>query len=87
MQQPANIDEFLNNVKDFERIKQKGSHLLFNEIESDVREKSKFLRQQVNGIENMVLSYRGLLAKINVLSQAAKLFSLAAGGSSIEVLD
>lgn len=45
MKQPANIHEFLHHIKEFEIQKQKGSQLLFNEIESEVRDKAKFLKQ------------------------------------------
>jgi hypothetical protein len=44
MKQPTNIDEFLHNVEEFERLKQKSSHLLFTEIENEVKDKQKFLR-------------------------------------------
>lgn len=76
MKSPPNIDEFLKHVSVFEKLKQKGSHLLFNEIENEVRDKSKFLRNQVSGIENMVSSYRNLIQKINVLKNAAALLRI-----------
>lgn len=77
MKSPDNIDEFLKHVHDFEKMKQKGSHLLFNEIELEVREKNKFLKQQCAGIDNMVVSYRNLLGRINVLKSAVRLLRLS----------
>lgn len=44
MQSPASIEEFLRHVQDFEKTKQKSSHLLFAEIEAEVKEKSKFIK-------------------------------------------
>ena len=46
LQSPSSIEEFLKHVKNFEKVKQKGSHLLFSEIEKEVNEKNKFLKQQ-----------------------------------------
>jgi hypothetical protein len=43
---PTSIDEFLRHVQDFEKIKEKGAHLLFSEIEHEVKERSKFLKSQ-----------------------------------------
>lgn len=84
MRSPANIDEFLKHVHDFEKMKQKGSHLVFNEIETEVREKNKFLKQQCAGIDNMVVSYRNLIGKINVLKNAVKLLRLGGDTSLID---
>jgi hypothetical protein len=77
MKQPQSFDEFLRNVAEFERLRKTGSQQLFTEIELEVKEKSKFLKQQVKGIEEMVNSYRLLLAKINVLRNAAHLFRVS----------
>jgi len=41
-----------------------------------VREKSKFLKQQVAGIDSMVTNYRNLIARINVLRNAVKMLRL-----------
>lgn len=82
MKQPHSFDEFLHNVAEFERLRRTGSQQLFTEIELEVREKGKFLKQQVKGIEEMVNSYRLLLAKINVLRNAASLFRVGSGDTA-----
>lgn len=55
-------------------------HLLFNEIENDIGEKHAFLIKQSKFIENMVHSYKTLMAKINILKHAARIFGLSFGG-------
>lgn len=45
--------------------------MLFSDIETDLFDKVKFLRQQSDGIDNMLKLYKTLLQNINVLNYAA----------------
>lgn len=50
--------------------------MLFSDIETDLFDKVKFLKQQSDGIDNMLKLYKTLLQNINVLNYAAKVFNL-----------
>lgn len=76
MNPPTDIEVFLQQVDDYTKQKGKAVHLLFNEIEHDVSEKHKFLMKQQKFIENMVSSYKHIIAKINILNHAATIFGL-----------
>lgn len=47
--------------------------MLFAEIEAEVKEKSKFIKSQVAGVDNMIINFRNLIARINVLKNALSL--------------
>lgn len=76
MKSPPGIDVFLQQVDEYTKLKGKAVHLLFNEIESDIKDKHSFLIKQTKLIESMVDSYKNLMATINVYKRAAILFNL-----------
>lgn len=82
MRCPPDIDVFLQQVDDYTKQKGKAVHLLFNEIENDIGEKHRFLIKQQKFIENMISSYKNIIAKINILKHAAKIFGLHSEGLS-----
>lgn len=86
MNQPKNIDQFLQGMNTIRKEYHKASNLLFNEIEGDIKDKSKFLRKQAQSIEDMVLMYNNLIIRINVLQNAIGTFGYEQkeGGDRIE---
>lgn len=77
MKSPPSIEVFLQLVDEYTKVKDKAVHLLFNEIENDIKDKHVFLTQQAKLIESMVDSYKNLIATINVYEVAAKMFNLS----------
>ena len=45
MKQPEDINQFLEQINNIRTQRGKAASLLFNDIESDINEKVKFLRQ------------------------------------------
>lgn len=75
MKTPSHLPEFLEQIRSIKTQKGKAANLLFSEIEHDINDKVTFLTKQSKGIEQMVAIYKTLIAKINVLCFAAKLFN------------
>lgn len=61
-------------MKQYTEERGKASHLLFNDIENDLKDKVKFLKEQQEGLGRMVQMYKGMIAKINVLHHAREIF-------------
>ncbi len=60
--------------------------MLFSDIEQDLVEKERFLKDQSGKIDEMVKMYHTMLAKISVLRSAATFFNLQiAKGDGIDV--
>ncbi|CDW71883.1 v-type atpase 116kda subunit family protein [Stylonychia lemnae] len=71
---PADIDVFLQQANLYSLRQDKAAHLLFNDIENDLKDKSAFLKSQVYAIDNMITLFRTIVAKINILQYASQLF-------------
>lgn len=66
MKSPNNIQTFLDEVDTIRQQRGKAINLLFQEIYMEINEKSKFLQEQSNKIEEMIRNYHTLVDKINV---------------------
>ena len=76
MKAPEDIETFVQQASHLQKSQGAAAHLIFNEIESDIIQKHKFLDKQSSALEEMVAKYKMLLCKINVLSSLAKIFRM-----------
>jgi hypothetical protein len=51
MKSPANVDQFLEQIKQIIEQRGKAVSLLFSDIEQDLNDKVRFLRRQSDGID------------------------------------
>jgi hypothetical protein len=64
---PADVESFLDSLKDITKHKKKASNILFEEIEVDIMEKERFVIEQTEKLKEMNDSYLTMIDYAKVL--------------------
>jgi vacuolar-type H+-ATPase subunit I/STV1 len=83
IKKPKDVAHFLENLEKLRVTKKKATNLLFEEIESDIIQKERFVIDQMERLKEMGDGYITMIDYKNVLEKVAEIIPKVQGGNDI----
>lgn len=84
IKKPKDVEHFLENLEKLRITKKKATNLLFEEIESDIIQKERFVVDQMERLKEMSDSYLMMIDYKNVLLKVGEIIPrIHAGGQDV----